>query len=395
MLKDNLGFRIKYKSRTLLDKLIGRLGGNGIYNIKGPDSQSDNHALVIYTAEALSKHLSGTLTEFPHMDSHSGYRESIEILNLLLELGYVVDYFDMKAPPKIDWNKYRLVIDAGNNLENCKVVNGQKKIYYSTSCHWRLFYNNAYNHTDSFFRRHKQLLYPDREMKTNYSDEAADIITCFGGSYQAESFGANKHKVRQLNISTTYIPPLAFKKTIGQKNKFMWYAGYGPFHKGLDLVVEAFIKMPEKELHVFGNIELNKKLYAWFKDVMTRNSNIHYHGWLTPDNAKFQQFVKECDAIVYASSSEGGSGATIQCMQFGLIPIINKSTAIDLSNNTFNITGKTPEEEIDSIIERVKVFSDAPPTELQSYSEQLSKYYCENHTVEMFKGTLRKVIEGN
>jgi glycosyltransferase involved in cell wall biosynthesis len=395
MLTNNLGFRIKYKSRTILDHLISSIGGNGIYNIKGLRSQKDKNALVIYTAEAVSKYLSKTLSEFPHMSSHSGFRESIEILNLLLEMGYTVDYFDMKAPPKIDWNKYQLVIDAGNNLENCAAVTGQKKIFYSTSCHWRIFHENAYKHTDSFYRRNKILLYPDRDLKPNYSDDAADLITSFGGTYHADSFGVNKSKVRHLSISTTHLPPPDFKKSISSKKKFMWYAGYGPFHKGFDLVVEAFLKTPNMELHIFTYLQSNKKLYDWFLNISAKAKNIIYHGWVTPDNIKFKEYVNICDAVVYASSSEGGPGAIIQCLQFGIIPIINKATAIDLFNGSFNITGKTPEEEIDSIIDRVIAFSEASTTELQSYSEQLSKYYCENHTVERFKGSLKKVLEEN
>ena len=395
MLKNNFGFRLKYKSRTILDAVISRYGGNGIYNLKGPNAKKDKHALIIYTAEALSKHLSNTLSSFPSMGSHSGFRESIELLNLVLDMGYQVDYFDLKTPPDIDWNKYELVIDAGNNLEHAKIVRGQKKIFYATSCHWRLFYENAYKHTDSFYRRNKLLLYPDRELKTNYSDEAADIITCFGGSYQEKSFGVNSHKIRHLNISTTFVPGPSFKKNIGSKNKFMWYAGHGPFHKGLDLVVDAFIKMPEKELHIFGNIELNKKLYAWFLEITKRTTNITYHGWATPDSNIFQEYARYCDAVVFASSSEGGSGATIQCMQFGLIPIINQSTAIDLANSSFNVLGNTPEEEIDSIIERVSAFSAAATDALQAYSDQLAETYSRKHTVDTYTKSLREAIEGN
>jgi glycosyltransferase involved in cell wall biosynthesis len=393
MLTNNLAFRVKYRSRSLLDALINRYGGNGIYNLKGEKSIKDKYALVIYTAEALSKQLSGTLSEFPHMASHSGFRESIELLQLLLGMGYIVDYFDMKSPPVIDWNKYELVIDAGNNLEKSKAVRGQKKIFYATGCHWKVFYDNAYRHVDSFYRRNKILLYPDREVKPGYSDDAADVITCFGGTYQAASFGNNRHKVRQIQISTTHVPGNNFRKKIVNNDSFLWYAGYGPFHKGFDLVVEAFLRMPEKVLHIFGYIESNEKLYAWFKMVTQNRNNIHYHGWTTPDSNLFQKYVSLCDAVICASSSEGGAGAIVQCMQFGLIPIINLSTAIDLTNDKFNITGSNPEEEITSIIERVNIFRQTDSEELQSYSENLSNQYSGEHTIQKYSDSLRKVIE--
>lgn len=391
MLRNNKGFRLKYKSRSILNAIIKHYGGNGIYNITGPKSQKEKRALVIYTAEALSKYLSNTLSSFTSFTSHSGFGESIAMLNVLLDMGYTVDYFNITDTPAIEWEKYELVIDGSNNLQRSKEVNGQKKIYYSTGCHWKTFYDNAYKHTNSFYKRNGLLLYPDRELKTNYSDEVADIITCFGGTYQAESYFLNKQKVRKLNISTTYIP-LDFHKTIALKNKFIWYGGHGPFHKGIDLVTEAFLKMPDMELHIFGNIELNHKLYEWFVKTTANAKNITYHGWATPESEKFKSYVQQCDAFVFASSSEGGAGSVIQCLQFGLIPIINQATAVDLSNDKFNITGKDPEEEIDSIIEKVRLFSKTNSEELLEYSGKLKKHYCELHTIDSYAGSLEAVI---
>jgi glycosyltransferase involved in cell wall biosynthesis len=393
MLTGNFGFRLKYKSRSLLDAAIERYGGNGIYDLKGPRSQKDKHALIIYSAEAVSKHLSGTLDSFPAIHTHSGFRESIELLNRVLDLGYTVDYFSYKKPPAIQWSKYQLVIDSSNNLEHAREVAGQKRIYYATTCHWRLFQHNAYKHADSFYKRNKILLYPDRELINNYSDEAADIITCFGGSYQANSFGPNKNKVRQLTISTTHLPEPGFKKVTGAKNKFMWFAGYGSFHKGFDLVVEAFLKMPDMELHIFSHIESQPRLYHWFLQITRDAKNIRYHGWAAPDSALFKNYAQLCDAVVFASTSEGGAGAIIQCMQFGLIPIINVSTGIDLANNKFNITGNDPEEEITSIIDKVTAFSKSETEELQQYAHELNQQYSQQHTLEHYSESLKNVIE--
>lgn len=392
MIRSNFGFRLKYKSRTMLNALIAKYGGNGIYDIKGEKSIKEKNALFIYTAEAVSKYLSKTLPAFTHLSSHSGFHESIEALHLLLELGYTVDYLNLIDTPAIDWSKYELIIDAGSSLENSKHIKGQKKIYYATGCHWKTFYANAYKHSESFYKRNNILLYPDRQLIPNYSDEAADLITCFGGSYQADSFQLNRHKVKHLNISTTYIPPKEFRKKIGTKTKFMWYGGHGPFHKGLDIVVEAFEKMPQFELHIFGNIELNAKLYNWFQDKIQLLKNISYHGWATPDSKTFQEYVQLCDAFVFASSSEGGAGSVIQCLQFGLIPILNASTSVDLTNQQFNIQGKNPEEEIASIIETVERFSKTNSEELQVYSDNLAKYYSSKHTIALYAESLKSVI---
>jgi len=393
MLKNNLGFRLKYRSRDFLNSIINSLGGNGIYNIRGNHSKKDKRALVIYTLEAVSKHLSNTLHRSPSLTSHSGFNESISLLNCLLDAGYTVDYFHFVNTPKIEWSKYELVIDAFKNLQYSKQVIGQKKIFYSTCCHWKTFYENAYMHSESFFERNGILLYPDRELITNYSDNTSDIITCFGGKYQAESFGSNHLKVKQLNISTTFIPSYNFKKQIASKTKFLWYGGHGPFHKGLDLVVEAFLKMPNFELHIFGNIELNNELFLWFQKKLNTSKNIIYHGWSTPESMYFQSYVRLCDSFVFASSSEGGAGSVIQCMQFGLIPIINNSTAVDLDNNKFDIEGINPKDQINSIIEKAELFSRTENQELEIYTEFLYNKYSTLNTIEMYELSLNSIIQ--
>ncbi len=390
-MRNNFGFRLKYKSRTFLDKIINSYGGNGIYNIKGENSLKNKHALIIYTAEAITKHLSNTLHSFASLTSHSGFNESIKLLEAVIEMGYTVDYFNLKDTPIITWEKYELIIDAGKNIEYSIPIAGQKKIYYSTCCHWKTFYNNAFLRTESFYKRNNILLYPDREIVANYGDEFADVITCFGGSYQANSYLNCVSKVKNINISTTHLP-INFIKKIGTKNKFMWYGGYGAFHKGLDIVLEAFLKMPAMELHIFGHIESNEKMLKWFNIITHDAKNIFYHGWITPETKIFEEYVQQCDAIVFASSSEGGAGSVIQCLQFGLIPILNDATAIDLIDNEFRIIGNNPEEEIESIIENVTRFNKTDIEKLQEYSNTLKEHFIKKNTLKEYSNSIKNVL---
>lgn len=391
MLKNNLGFRIKYKSRYLLNEINEKFGGNGIYNIKNANSKKGKNALIIYTAEVISNYLRNKVSSFKEFNSHSGFQESIAMLELLTDLGYTVDYFHLVNTPKIDWQKYELIIDASGNIQHSKHIVGQKLIYYSTSCHWKTFLNNALVHSNSFYERNKILLYPDRIIEANYSDEAANIITCFGGLYQKNSFLEQKHKVQQIKISTNFTES-NFKKKIGSKKKFLWFSGHGPFHKGLDIVTEAFLRMPDKELHIFGNIELNVKMFKWFNTVTNNSKNIFYHGWGKLGDTKLNTAFEECDAFVYASSSEGGAGSAIVCMQMGLIPIINASTAIDLEENEFGIQGIDPSDQIESIIKNVSLFSKKETEELQQKSNKLSTFYMQNNNISAYKNSLTEVI---
>lgn len=392
MFRDNFGFRLKYKIKQLAGDWINRHGGFGIYEIRQKGNKSGKNALIIYTAEAVSAYLSGKLDQFTKLNSHSGFRESLLMLELLLENGYTVDFLHLYDTPEIHWNKYELVIDAGQSLQKAPPVSGQKKIFYATSCHWKTFRENQLIRCSSFQQRNGLVLQPDRDIPSGYSDEVADVITCFGGIYQKESFGHNALKVKELNISCTHVPQ-DFRKKINSGHKFMWYGGYGPFHKGLDLVVEAFRELPACELHIMGHLEADTRFYEWFKEQLSHHPHMHYHQWVTPESQAFYHLAAECDAVVFASSSEGGAGSVLQGMQFGLIPICNAATSLRTGFEQFPIQGKDPLAEISSIREQVKLFMDTPAGQKQLLAEQLLMECRTKYTLDSYKKSLSRILE--
>jgi glycosyltransferase involved in cell wall biosynthesis len=325
------------------------------------------------------------------LNTHSGFGESLVLLELLLEQGYIVDFFHLFGTPEIEWAKYQLVIDAGQNLEKAPEVKGQKRIFYSTACHWKTFRENQMARSVSFQNRNGLLIKPDRDIEAGYSDDCADIITCFGGSYQWASFGNNASKVRSLNISCTHIP-LSFEKRIGNKNKFMWFGGYGPFHKGLDLVIEAFRQLPDCDLYIMGHLNEDPVFLKWCAVEFSKYPNIQFKGWLEPQSQEFQKLASECDGIVFASSSEGGAGSIIQCMQYGLIPIVNESTSLLFQPGSFLVRGQTAEDEIVSIREAVKTFRDTDVSKLQGLSNEIQFACREHHNLKAYKSSLEKVL---
>lgn len=392
MFRGNNGFRLKYKLKHLAFTWIDRQGGFGIYGISGNASKKDKKALVIYTAEAVSAWLSGKLDRFNKLQSHSGFRESLLMLELLLEKGYTVDFLHLYDTPRIQWEQYELVIDAGQNMQQAIPVKGQKRVYYASSCHWKTFRENQLIRSTSFYERHGLMLKPDRDIEAGYADDAADVITCFGGSYQVESFGKNAAKVKALNLSCTHLPE-GFRKRLTNSKKFMWYGGYGPFHKGLDLVVEAFRDLPDCELHIMGHAEQDPRFFEWFKSQLGQSPNLHYHGWVTPESPLFYKLATDCDGTVFASSSEGGAGSVLQAMQFGLIPLVNTQTALREAGDHFPVSGSHPLAEIASICEQVRRFVESPSEEQQSVSEQIRDYCLKNHSTEAYRQSLGRVLD--
>lgn len=173
----------------------------------------------------------------------------------------------------------------------------------------------------------------------------------------------------------------------------MWYGGYGPFHKGLDLVVDAFAALPDCQLHIMGHVEQDPRFFDWFKTKLAQHPNLHYHGWVTPESPLFYKLAAECDGIVFASSSEGGAGSVLQAMQFGLIPVANTQTALREAAELFPVSGSDPAAEITSIREQVRRFCEYPPSQRQELSAQIREACVKNHSPEAYRQSVHSLLD--
>tara|TARA_B100001094_G_scaffold170821_1_gene165232 strand:- start:20721 stop:21857 length:1137 start_codon:yes stop_codon:yes gene_type:complete len=119
-------------------------------------------------------------------------------------------------------------------------------------------------------------------------------------------------------------------------SEFLCFAGNGLICKGVDLVVEAFLRDPSKKLHICGPHE--KSFFDAYSDKITSSKNIEYHGFVMPGKEKFNQLSSKCSFVVFHPSAEGCCTSVATAMKAGLVPIINGWTGIHVSNHSNGIT---------------------------------------------------------
>ncbi|HOD76597.1 MAG TPA: tetratricopeptide repeat protein, partial [Syntrophorhabdaceae bacterium] len=312
--------------------ILRELYPEGFRDIGAGDAAATKRALVIYADEAIPWALGNMLEHFPYLNGHSMWWETAEMVKILNQRGYTVDYIGLPVQHLVDthwdWDRYHLVIDGGNNnLLKCPPSQRPVKVFYSTGKHWLLANVAEAQRNLMFYRRHGVHMPLERTQRNNFSDENADYLTYFGNESQLEGYSDNPRKV-PLNISSACIPLYREKDVSRAKKSYIWLGGQAMVHKGLDLTVEAFARMPEFSLHICANLEIEPRFLKWLTGYLRKCPNIRYHGPQNVASAGFQELAWNSVGTVYVSAAEGGPGSVAQLLHFGIIPIVTRTSNV-------------------------------------------------------------------
>ncbi|MFC5269341.1 hypothetical protein [Adhaeribacter terreus] len=392
---------VKYRLANILRAGADRLFTNPFNNEHFYDlgieklGSKSKRALIIYTTAAVKNYLKGDLDSLNIVRNHTMFWESVEMVNVLNQQGFVVDYFNAILPMRIDWFKYDLVIDEQNNLKDAPRVDGQIRVYYATGCHWLFQYQAELSRIKEFKERNGIVIPPVR-LNSNYiiSDEYADYMTHFASDFLTKTY-SSKVKAVELNISAVHVPKPFSKDIAKARYNFLWLGGIGLIHKGLDLVVEAFKDMPEVNLYIAGNVDYQgeERFAIWFKDQLKKHANLKYLGFMDVASSEFEQIANNCIGTVYVSCSEGGAGSVVQLLHYGLIPLTSKSTALRAEFLGLPIEGMSAHEIITSIKEKVSELISMDDFELLRRSDSVREYALQYHTRQAYSNSFSNFIK--
>lgn len=161
--------------------------------------------------------------------------------------------------------------------------------------------------------------------------ETAQHINLIGNKFTRGTF---PDKIRERifimdNAAGNVNRKVAVRDFVPEKRAWLWHAGSGAIHKGLDLVLEAFARHPEWELHVTGDFKREHAFMRAYNRELTL-PNVHNHGWMIVSSDQFRRIVSECVGFVLPTCAESQSSAAATCLTLGLYPVISKASGIDL-----------------------------------------------------------------
>ena len=154
--------------------------------------------------------------------------------------------------------------------------------------------------------------------------EYADCATILGNSFTCGTFAYSKKPLFPIHLSTNIQYPFFENKEFGKIRKnFLWLGGGGMVHKGLDLVLETFAKMPDYQLTICGSVDHEPDFEEAYHRELYKTPNINNAGWVDITSNKFLEIIRKNVGFIYPSCSEGQAGSVITCLHAGLIPVIS------------------------------------------------------------------------
>jgi len=328
-------------------------------------------ALVSYLVSPVIDELSGIQTS---LFSNNGAGRTIP--KLLNELGYTVDVINWDDTRPIA-GKYDLVIfHGGKNFDQIKKLktNSNKLVYYSTGSYWRYHNDEEQKRLNYFEERHNKKYKLDREIQDaeEQANTKSDAIISLGNQDTANTYAKFKHVYHLAGASMPILSPRSIQATNANELGFLFMAGPGNLHKGLDIVLDAWAKLP-KNLHLHIITYLDDDFVDYYRKQLYDTSNIHTHGYIMQRSEQFYEIINQCQFSILLSCSEGSPGSVIESMHQGLIPVVSRQSHIDIDDNGY-ILKKNTVEELENIIQALSQIKQneivQSQLELRSWAEQ-------------------------
>ncbi|HEY1038435.1 MAG TPA: glycosyltransferase, partial [Bacteroidia bacterium] len=265
---------------------------------------------------------------------HCNAIESIQMADTLADLDYSVDVVDYRFKGRINYNKYDLVIGFGYPYRNSFQEANKEitRICYMTGANPNFSNYAEAKRINSFQRRKGIYLAPKREVYWPWVFGAinADALVVVGNQWTAHTYEGLNDKVFTVPVPYICKPEELELKPEATKS-FVWFAGPGAVHKGLDLVIEAVVQSAEDVmLHICGNLKNESAFLNCYQSELLKTNRIRIWGMIGPDSTHMQEICSGSAFVLFPSCSEGTASSVITCMAKGLIPVVTKESGIDL-----------------------------------------------------------------
>jgi glycosyltransferase involved in cell wall biosynthesis len=308
-----------------------------IENIISPEVAPYRKAALYYKTEPFSRGI-----EY----SHTNNWEIVQTAGLLNQRGFSVDLIDRDNN---DWNpskKYDLFLGLGvgnagrNFVKHANASQSPVSVLLSMGPQPDISNRLTLQRYEMFKKRTGIKAPPMRMVSEVTGDnfkkiiEKADYVFNIGEKNNNSYNSFTPYGRPVLNFLPSSSPSVIYNPewlTSRKRNSFLCFAGNGFIVKGVDLVVEAFLKDPSKTLHICGPSN-EQAFFERYQRHIEDSLNIKYHGFITPGEDVFNSLAAECSFVVFHSAAEGCCTSVATAIRAGLVPIINPWTGINIDD---------------------------------------------------------------
>lgn len=313
-----------------------------------------------------------------------------EIPRALNELGYVVDIVDYLTVPRLN-RHYDVFI--GHGVLSYHQISRQldaeaTRICFATGASWRFANVAEGRRLLDIAERHGFLLPPERNLPDEdaaYLDSRA--IVCLGDAFTRNTYGDLRDKVVCINNAAfpVHLLPSQSDKSSGSAKRFLFFAGGGNVHKGLDLLLEAIAGTPY-ELFVCQHIQpdFGRVFSHWLEDL----PNVHVLGYIPQRSREFLDLVRACSWCVLPTCSEGQPGTVVECMAHGLIPIVSRESGMGLGDLGLTI----PELSVSGVRSSLDTAANMDPGQISALSGEVARLASVDFSPASFRSSFKRAV---
>lgn len=330
---------------------------------------------------------------------HQGMWKPHEYVKIYNELGYNPDVVgrggDLTIPKRCQYEVHfgstPHFFDAAKSLPSNAV-----NIFYSTGNHWEYQDQMLKERIRMLENRKGVCIKNARFADYDLNLDIADYMIMMGDQHTQDiytkcyKFPENKiYRVTnagfdELNIDDNQVEVEANSESL---TNFLWFAGGGPILKGLDLALEVFKNNEELDLYVCGDLNEYDEFIDTYRKELYETENIHFVGWVNIHSEKFKKLTKKCGFHLSPTCSDGISGAVINTMHRGVIPIVTDEAGIDVKEFGYIIDGS-----VNSVQRAVINASRLSLAELIRRAKRSRKIACLKYSKRKYKEDMRNAI---
>ena len=317
-----------------------------------------------------------------------------DVVRTLSGMGYrtdVIDYEDTTFVPKRKYDVY--VGHYGNNFEHIapQLPPETVAIFYPMYAYWKFQNIEEEKRLLEIKERHRIALSAERTIRASddYALAHADGMIVMSNIRGMKTYPRDRmiFPINNAGYGGEKCMDLATKDFAVAQNGFLFIAGSGNAHKRLDVILEAFAAMPDKELFLCTKLEDDFK--SAFGKYLFHTPNIHYIGHIRLYTPEFYNLMYKCNYVIYGSCSEGSPGAVIDAMFQGLIPLVSLGSHIDVVPHGFEIEPFTVEE----VLRAVRDVSSRDAAWQKERAIAVQNYTKDIFSIERYRETLKKYIQ--
>lgn len=312
---------------------------------------------------------------------------------LFTDLGYSVDVVHFLNHGFIPEKDYDVFFDVGWNMERMVPLLDTRclKLLHITTAH--PFFNNVaeLKRLTELQQRRGISLLPRRQIwRMNRAIEYADYATILGNDFAVNTYKFAGKAIHRVPSSAPLLYPWPENKNFEScREHFIWFAGCGLVHKGLDLLLEAFAAMPEYHLWVCGSVEDERDFADAYHRELYGTNNIHVLGWMDLNDPRLLDVMHKCVSLLHPSCSECGGSAVVTSMHAGLIPIVSYESSVDVNPDCGVVLKKSTIEEIQ---EAVHSIAHLPANTLRNMARSTWERARAEHSPEKFIEEYKKAV---